>query len=50
MLVWNKSDDLKNGSISIFKGICGDVFFVFFEGVRVVEIKRETWVKRNWNG
>lgn len=50
MFVWNKLDDLKNGSIGIFKGICGDIFFVIFEGVGVVEIKREMWVKRNCNG
>ena len=46
MLVWNKSDDLKNGSTGIFKGTRGGTF----EGVGVVEIKRETWVKRNRNG
>lgn len=50
MLVWNKSDDLKNGSTGIFKGTRGDTLLVIFEGVGVVEIKRETWVKRNRNG
>lgn len=50
MLVWNKSDDLKNGSTGIFKGTRGDALLVLFEGVGVVEIKRETWVKRNRNG
>ena len=50
MLVWNKSDDLKNGSTRIFKGTRGDSLLVFFEGVGVVEINRETWVKRNRNG
>ena len=50
MLVWNKLDDLKNGSTRIFKGTRGDSLLVFFEGVGVVEINRETWVKRNRNG
>ena len=50
MLVWNKSDDLKNGSTGIFKGTREDALLVLFEGVGVVEIQRETWVKRNRNG
>ena len=41
MLVWNKSHDLKNGSLGIFTGEKGDV---------LVEISRETWIKRNRNG
>ena len=45
MLVWNKSDDLKNGSLSIFTGVREDVLLVAFEGVGIVETKRETWVK-----
>ena len=50
MLMWNKLDDLKNGSTGIFKGTCGDTLLVTFEGVGVIEIKRATWVKRNHNG
>lgn len=50
MLVWNKSDDLKNGSLSIFTGVREDVLLVAFEGVGIVETKRETWVKWNKNG
>ena len=50
MLVWNKSDDLKNGSTGTFTGTRGDDLLVYFEGVGVVELKKETWIKRNWNG
>jgi len=50
MLVWNKLYDLKNGLTGTFKGTRGDGLLVLFEGVRVVEIKRETWVKRDRNG
>ena len=50
MLVWNKSDDLRNGSFGLFTGVRGDVLLVFFEGVGIVEIGRETWIKRNRNG
>ena len=50
MLVWNKSHDLKNGSLGIFTGVKGDVLLVAFDGVGIVEISRETWIKRNKNG
>ena len=50
MLVWNKSHDLKNGSLGIFTGEKGDVLLVAFDGVGIVEISRETWIKRNKNG
>ena len=50
MLVWNKLDDLKNGSIGIFKDVKNDVLLVSFEGVGVVEITCETWIKRNHAG
>ena len=50
MLVWNKTDDLKNGSLGIFTGKRGDALLVAFEGVGIVEIRRETWIKRNKNG
>ena len=50
MLVWNKSHDLKNGSLGIFTGEKGDVLLVAFDGVGIVEISRETWIKRNRNG
>lgn len=50
MLVWNKSHDLKNGSLGIFTGEKGDVLLVAFDGVGIVEISRETWIKRNSNG
>lgn len=50
MLVWNKSHDLKNGSLGTFTGEKGDVLLVAFDGVGIVEISRETWIKRNKNG
>ena len=50
MLVWNKSDDLRNGSIGVFKDVQNDALIVSFEGVGDVEITRETWIKRNHAG
>lgn len=50
MLVWNKSEDLKNGSVGVFTGVQGDGLLVFYEGVGVVEISKETWIKRNRTG
>ena len=50
MLVWNKTDNLKNGSLGILTGKRGDALLVAFEGVGIVEIRRETWIKRNKNG
>ena len=42
MLLWNKSDHLKNGSIGVFKDVQNDALLLSFEGVGVVEVKRET--------
>ena len=50
MLVWNLSDRLKNGSLGVFTGVRGDDLLVFFEDVGVVEISRQTWIKRNLTG
>ena len=50
MLVWNLSDSLKNGSVGIFTCVRGDDLSVFFEDVGVVEISRQTWIKRNLAG
>lgn len=50
MLVWNKSDDLKNGSVGVFTGVRGDYLLVFFEGVGEVEIAWQTWIKRSRSG
>ena len=50
MLLWNKSDHLKNGSIGVFKDVQNDALLVSFEGVGVVEVKRETWIKSNHAG
>ena len=51
MLVWNLSDNLKNGSVGVFTGFRGDSLLVFFEDVEgVVEILRQTWIKRNLTG
>ena len=56
MLLWNKSDSLRNGSIGVlkdvrngvFKDVRNDALLVSFEGV--VEVKRETWIKHNHAG
>ena len=45
MLVWNKWDDLRNGSFGVFIAVREDVLLVLFEGVGIVEIGRETWIK-----
>ena len=53
MLIWNKSDALKNGSMGVFLGIkdqAGDSLEVCFEGVGTVSLGRETWIKRNRAG
>lgn len=50
MLVWNLSEDLKNGSMCVFSGVKGDDLLVSFEGVGEVEISRQTWIKRNRTG
>ena len=50
MLVWDLNDDLKNGSLSIFTAVKGDVLLVAFQEVSIVEIQRETWIRRNRNG
>ena len=50
MLVWNLSDNLKNGSMGVFTGVQGVDLLVFFEGVGVVEIPQQTWIKRNLTG
>ena len=50
MLLWNKSDHLKNGSIGVFKDVQNDALLVSLEGVGVVEVKRETWIKSNHAG
>ena len=50
MLVWNMSNDLKNGGVGVFKGMRGDALLVFFDGVGEVEIGRKTWIKTNRYG
>ena len=47
MLVWSLSAKLKNGSVGVFTGVQGDHLLVFCEGVGVVEISQQTWIKRN---
>ena len=51
MLVWNKSDDLRNGTLGTFTGISGNgKLLLNFEEVGNVEIGRKTWIKRERNG
>ena len=50
MMVWNKSNDIRNGSMGTFVGIRGDSLLVSFTDVGVVEIHRQTWIKRDRKG
>ena len=51
ILVWNKSDDLRNGTLGTFTGVsANDKLLVNFEEVGIVEIGRETWIKQDRNG
>ena len=50
MLVWNKSDDLKNGSMGTFKKVVDDKLLIEFEKVGTVLIERVTWNQRNRQG
>ena len=50
LLVWNKSDNLRNGTFGTFVGIRGERLLVSFPDVGVVELNRETWIKRDRNG
>ena len=50
MIVWNVSDDIKNGTSAIFRGIKGDHLAVDVSNVGVVFLKRETWTKRDRSG
>ena len=49
--MWNKSDDLRNGTLGTFTGISGNgKLLLNFEEVGNVEIGRKTWIKRERNG
>ena len=51
MLLWNKSESLKNGSIGTFKSVVdGDKLLVHFEKVSTVEIDQVMWIQRNHQG
>ena len=51
MLLWNKSESLKNGSIETFKSVVdGDKLLVHFEKVSTVEIDQVMWIQRNHQG
>ena len=51
MLIWNKSEVLKNGSMGIFKCVTdSDTLQVHFEDVGPVSMKRETWIQRDREG
>ena len=50
MLIWNNSDELKNGSIGTFKKVVDDKLLVDFEKVGTVAVDRVTWVRRNRRG
>ncbi|KAK2555826.1 hypothetical protein P5673_022467 [Acropora cervicornis] len=51
MLLWNKSENLKNGSIGTFKRVLDkDKLLVYFEKVGNVAIERVTWIQKNRQG
>ena len=50
MLVWNLSDELKNGSMGTFKKAVDGKLLVNFEKVGTIAIERVTWVRRNRQG
>ena len=50
MLVWNRSDALKSGSMGTFKSADGNKLLVCFEKVSTVGIERVTWIQRNRQG
>ena len=50
MLIWNKSDELRNGSPGIYVGKDGGHIVVEFTKVGKVKLKKETWEKRGKHG
>ena len=50
MLLWNKSQELRNGSQGRFVGVRGDDVVVDFDGVGQVLVRRETWTKTSRTG
>ena len=50
MMLWNKSERLRNGSSGIFLACDGDCIDVQFPEVGAVRIERETWHKRALDG
>lgn len=44
MLVWNRLDVLKNGSMGRFKSVDGNKLLVYFEKVGIVGIERVIWI------
>jgi len=50
MIVWNLSEDVKNGSPGKFLGLRGDKLEVEIENRGKVELKRQTWSKRDRKG
>ena len=50
MLVWNLSDELKNGSMRTFKKAVDGKLLVNLERAGTIAIERVTWVRRNSQG
>ena len=50
MLIWNKSDELRNGSPGIYVAKNGSFIEVEFAMVGMVKLKRETWENRGKHG
>lgn len=50
MLIWNKSDELRNGSFGIYVVKNGSFIEVEFVMVGMVKLKREIWENRGKYG
>lgn len=50
MIVWNYSEDIKNGTTGTFLGLTDKKVQIDVEDYGKVFVKRESWSKRNRNG
>ena len=47
VLIWNKSDELKNGNIGTFKKVVDNKLLIDFEKAAPIAVDWVTWVRRN---
>ncbi|EDO36997.1 predicted protein [Nematostella vectensis] len=50
MLIYNKSDELRNGSSGVFVGVESESVLVEFKDIGITKPKRETWHKKSMIG